>query len=92
MLVVIQGFIQRKFLNIYQVQWSADYEPYVVVHKTAPWFDPRFVGFGWNKASYIMQLDAAGYQMFVLPNAFVLHMPHPPSIEVLRYRSSPLYR
>ncbi|THD26988.1 LARG2 [Fasciola hepatica] len=82
----------RNATSLYQVQWSADYEPYLVIHRSAPLFDPRFVGFGWNKASYIMKLDAAGYQMYVLPDAFVLHLPHPPSVEVLRYRSSPLYR
>ncbi|TPP59430.1 Glycosyltransferase LARGE1 [Fasciola gigantica] len=86
----LQELIKHRWANA--VQWSADYEPYVVIHRSAPLFDPRFVGFGWNKASYIMKLDAAGYQMYVLPDAFVLHLPHPPSVEVLRYRSSSLYR
>ncbi|VDP67041.1 unnamed protein product [Echinostoma caproni] len=86
---VLQNLIKQRWSK---VQWSADYEPYVVVHRDAPKFDARFVGFGWNKASYIMSLDATGYRMFVLPDVFVLHLPHSPSVEVLRYRSSFIYR
>ncbi|XP_078197019.1 xylosyl- and glucuronyltransferase LARGE2 isoform X2 [Callithrix jacchus] len=42
----------------YSVQWVADYEPYVVVPRDCPRYDPRFVGFGWNKVAHIMELDA----------------------------------
>lgn len=42
----------------YRVQWSADYEPYVVVPRDCPRYDPRFVGFGWNKVAHIIELDA----------------------------------
>ncbi|CAL8074741.1 unnamed protein product [Calicophoron daubneyi] len=76
----------------YEVTWSADYEPYVVVSRHAVSFDQRFVGFGWNKASFIMALDALGYQFLVIPEAFIIHMPHPPGIEVFRYRNNPLYK
>ena len=41
-----------------QVPWEQDFEPYVVVHKDIPKFDSRFLGFGWNKVSHIMELDA----------------------------------
>lgn len=42
----------------YRVQWAADYEPYVVVPRDCPRYDPRFVGFGWNKVAHVMELDA----------------------------------
>jgi glycosyltransferase-like protein LARGE len=44
----------------YTVQWEADFEPYIVVSKDVPEYDQRFVGFGWNKVSHIMELDAQG--------------------------------
>lgn len=40
------------------MQWAADYEPYVVVPRDCPRYDPRFVGFGWNKVAHIIELDA----------------------------------
>lgn len=42
----------------YQVEWEADFEPYVVVRRDCPEYDRRFVGFGWNKVAHIMELDA----------------------------------
>ena len=48
-------------INLFcQVSWEADFEPYVVVHKNVTKYDERFVGFGWNKVSHIMELDAQG--------------------------------
>ena len=29
--------------------------------RSAPRYDERFLGFGWNKVSYIMELDAMGF-------------------------------
>uniref|UniRef100_H0X777 LARGE xylosyl- and glucuronyltransferase 2 n=1 Tax=Otolemur garnettii TaxID=30611 RepID=H0X777_OTOGA len=76
----------------YRVQWAADYEPYVVVPRDCPRYDPRFVGFGWNKVAHIMELDAQEYELLVLPEAFAIHLPHAPSLEISRFRSSPTYR
>uniref|UniRef100_A0A8C3YTW1 LARGE xylosyl- and glucuronyltransferase 2 n=1 Tax=Catagonus wagneri TaxID=51154 RepID=A0A8C3YTW1_9CETA len=76
----------------YRVQWAADYEPYVVVPRDCPRYDPRFVGFGWNKVAHIVELDAQEYELLVLPEAFIVHLPHAPSLEVSRFRSSPAYR
>lgn len=42
----------------YKVEWEPDFEPYVVVRRDCPEYDQRFVGFGWNKVSHIMELDA----------------------------------
>ncbi|EFO26269.1 glycosyl transferase family 8 protein [Loa loa] len=77
----------------YSVSWKADYEPYVVVRRSGlPPYDQRFVGFGWNKVSHVMLLNAAGYEFTVLPDAFVVHQPHHPSFEMVRYRSLATYR
>nr|XP_039326555.1 LARGE xylosyl- and glucuronyltransferase 2 isoform X3 [Saimiri boliviensis boliviensis] len=76
----------------YGVQWVADYEPYVVVPRDCPRYDPRFVGFGWNKVAHIVELDAQEYEFLVLPEAFTIHLPHAPSLDISRFRSSPTYR
>ncbi|XP_037086454.1 LARGE xylosyl- and glucuronyltransferase 1-like [Pollicipes pollicipes] len=77
----------------YPVKWEADFEPYVVVRKEEiPMYDLRFVGFGWNKVSHIMELHARGFQFIVLPNAFVIHMPHAPSLDIAKFRTSRQYR
>ncbi|KAK2569202.1 Xylosyl- and glucuronyltransferase LARGE1 [Acropora cervicornis] len=74
------------------VQWEEDFEPYVVVRRNVTRYDKRFVGFGWNKVSHIMELQAQGYEFVVLPSAFVVHMPHSPSFDIFKFRSSSLYR
>lgn len=76
----------------YKVEWEPDFEPYVVVRKECPEYDQRFVGFGWNKVSHIMELDAQEYDLMVLPNAFMIHMPHAPSFDISKFRSSSSYR
>nr|VZI51921.1 unnamed protein product [Spirometra erinaceieuropaei] len=76
----------------YEVKWEADFEPYVVVKKSAAKFDTRFLGFGWNKVAYTMLLDALGYRFVVLPEVFVIHLPHSPSMDVYRFRNSPFFR
>lgn len=76
----------------YTIQWEPDFEPYVVVSSKVALYDQRFVGFGWNKVSHIMELDAQGYELVVLPNAFIIHMPHAPSFDIAKFRSSSVYR
>lgn len=74
------------------MSWEPDYEPYVVVRSNVPKYDTRFVGFGWNKVSHIMELEARGYTFIVLPNAFIIHMPHAPSFDIAKFRGSSQYR
>lgn len=76
----------------YTVQWEEDFEPYVVVQRNVSRYDKRFVGFGWNKVSHIMELQAQGYEFVVLPNVFIVHVPHSPSFDIFKFRSSSLYR
>ncbi|XP_013415637.1 LARGE xylosyl- and glucuronyltransferase 1-like isoform X2 [Lingula anatina] len=82
----------RSATTPYKVSWESDFEPYVVVSTNITDYDQRFVGFGWNKVSHIMELDAQGYEFVVLPNAFIIHMPHAPSFDIAKFRSSSLYR
>nr|XP_002128775.1 LARGE xylosyl- and glucuronyltransferase 2-like [Ciona intestinalis] len=77
----------------YPVRWETNFEPYVVVKKqNLPLYDQAFIGFGWNKISHIIELDAAGYQFVVLPFGFIIHIPHAPSVDLSKFRSSPSYR
>ncbi|KAM9312623.1 xylosyl- and glucuronyltransferase LARGE1 isoform 3-T3 [Gastrophryne carolinensis] len=76
----------------YKVEWEADFEPYVVVRRNCPEYDRRFVGFGWNKVAHIMELDAQEYEFTVLPNAYMIHMPHAPSFDITKFRSNKQYR
>uniref|UniRef100_A0AAQ4Q8X9 LARGE xylosyl- and glucuronyltransferase 2 n=1 Tax=Gasterosteus aculeatus aculeatus TaxID=481459 RepID=A0AAQ4Q8X9_GASAC len=76
----------------YRVEWEADFEPYVVVRRDCPEYDQRFVGFGWNKVSHVLELDAQEFELTVLPNAFMVHMPHAPSFDISKFRSSFGYR
>ncbi|KAM8940518.1 xylosyl- and glucuronyltransferase LARGE2 [Pelodytes ibericus] len=76
----------------YHVDWAPDFEPYIVVHRDCPEYDQRFLGFGWNKVSHIMELDAKEYELVVLPNAFIVHMPHAPSFDISKFRSNENYR
>ncbi|XP_023023982.2 xylosyl- and glucuronyltransferase LARGE2s isoform X1 [Leptinotarsa decemlineata] len=76
----------------YKVKWKVDYEPYIVVRSDVVPYDERFVGFGWNKVSHIMELEAQNYEFIVLPDVFIVHKPHTPSYEIGRFRTSPAYR
>lgn len=76
----------------YKVKWAPDFEPYVIVQKNVTKYDERFMGFGWNKVSHIMELGAQGYEFVVLPNAFMIHSPHTPSLDITKYRTSKQYR
>lgn len=56
----------------YQVEWQPQFEPYVVVRRDCPLYDQRFVGFGWNKVSHIMELDAQVSMWFLNSPLLVL--------------------
>ncbi|XP_073397799.1 xylosyl- and glucuronyltransferase LARGE2 isoform X2 [Dendrobates tinctorius] len=50
----------RTATTSYRVDWAPNFEPYLVVQRDCPEYDQRFLGFGWNKVSHIMELDAKG--------------------------------
>lgn len=39
-----------------------------------------------------MELHMIGYDFVVLPNAFIVHMPHAPSFDIAKFRTSPQYK
>ena len=79
-------------LLLFMLRWMPDFEPYVVVKRDVIKYDNRFVGFGFSKVSHIMELAANEYTFVVLPNAFIVHMPHAASFDITRFRSSVVFR
>ena len=76
----------------YQVNWRKDFEPYIVAPREVARYDTRFAGFGWNKVSHIMELRFSGTSFIVLPNVFIVHYPHAPSVDIGKFRKSSVYR
>ena len=76
----------------YKIKWAPDFEPYIVAPSNVTRYDERFTGFGWNKVSHIMELNAQGYEFVVLPSVFMIHMPHSPSPDISSFRKSKHYR
>ena len=75
----------------YEIQWQRGYEPYLVtsVNITPP--DPRFVSRGSDKVSHIEEVYYKGYRFIVLPNAFLVHLPHPPSSDFVNQKANERY-
>lgn len=82
----------KKTTRPFRVHWVEHFEPYIVVHRNVTRYDERFVGFGWNKVSHVMELDAQRYEFVILPEAFIIHMPHSPSADASNFRHSKNYR
>ncbi|CAH1103883.1 unnamed protein product [Psylliodes chrysocephalus] len=82
----------RNSTKPYKVKWEVDYEPYIVVRSDVVQYDENFIGFGWNKVSHIMELEAQNYEFIVLPDVFIIHKPHTPSYDLGRFRTSSVYR
>ncbi|ELU04497.1 hypothetical protein CAPTEDRAFT_192236 [Capitella teleta] len=61
----------------YKAKWVGLYEPYVIVNTCAvPRYNKAFVGRYFDKYSHLLELYSAGYEFWVLPNVFVVHLPH----------------
>ena len=61
----------------YRIQYQSPFEPYVIGHRQSiPPYWAGFRGFGLNKASWFVELHAAGYTFEVLGHHFVVHMNH----------------
>ena len=60
----------------YEINWAYHYEPYVVVKSDVVKYNQNFMGYGWNKVSQITELKAQQYQFIVVPDNFIIHIPH----------------
>lgn len=66
---------------------SLRYEPYLVVPHldSTPPFDEGFVGYGKNKIQWLQHLRLRGFEFWVMPRAFVVHVPHRMSMSRARW-------
>eukprot|EP00667_Euglena_gracilis_P014463 EG_transcript_14988 len=61
----------------YDVRYRFWYEPYLLVNVQAvPFFDPRFVYYGFDKVTYGWLLHTLGFRFRVLADHFLVHYPH----------------
>lgn len=49
------------------------YEPFYVAGKEVPRYDERFVGYGFTRNTQVYETHAAGFEFWVLDEAFALH-------------------
>jgi len=67
--------------NMYQVKTTWNYEPYIVVSlKHVPLFDERFIVYGDDKTQWHRHLSFLGYEYWILPKSFIIHLPHKPHV------------
>ncbi|KAH7968789.1 beta-1,4-glucuronyltransferase 1 [Rhipicephalus sanguineus] len=58
----------------YRVQrYEFFYEPFYVAGKEVPRYDERFVGYGFTRNTQVYETHAAGFEFWVLDEAFALH-------------------
>ncbi len=82
----------RNTIEPYTVHYCMAYEPYIVINRKYVQYDTRFVGFGWNKVSQVMELHAQSFEFVVLPDLFLLHIWHPSSLQRKKYLTKPFQR
>lgn len=75
--------------TMYEVKYQWNFAPSFVIAKEAAShrktfaqelaFDENFVGYGWDRATLPARLAFFNFTFFVLPNEFIIHVPHKPS-------------
>ena len=60
----------------YEVDYFIKYEPYYIAKMPLPMFDWEFVDRGGNFAQQVLELHASGFRFWVLPDQFVIDIPH----------------
>lgn len=85
--VRIYSTISHSFFNFgkwsgssqpFKVQYVDDMEPYFVAPSSAPLMSDIYRGYGRDKCAYSRDIHAAGYEFYVLPEAFLLCLKDPP--------------
>jgi len=63
---------------VYRVKYYFRFEPYYVIRKipALPPLWEHFTGFGKDKASWVEEIAAAGFQLYVSPDEFLVHIQH----------------
>ncbi|KAI8975523.1 glycosyl-transferase for dystroglycan-domain-containing protein [Mycotypha africana] len=61
----------------YEVCYESQWEPYYILHRSAPLYDVRFRNQGGDKQSHALQLNAEKYRFMVLRDTFMIHRDHP---------------
>eukprot|EP00736_Rhodelphis_marinus_P003022 Rmarinus@m.19060 len=60
------------------------FNPFFIQHRAyAPYFHPLFCGYGSDRVSYLIELEQAGFEYYVLPEAWVVHMPHTAGVRTI---------
>lgn len=71
----------------YEIKWEDGFEPYIVMRTTgAPSYNEIFMGYGKDKISQIMEVTAMGNTFLVLPDTYIIHLPHAVSFDSQRFR------
>lgn len=60
----------------YLAVYENHYEPFFVVSTAKASYDPRFKGYGFDKASHAYALSREQFEFFVLPSSFIVHRDH----------------
>ncbi|CEP11405.1 hypothetical protein [Parasitella parasitica] len=60
----------------YEVCFESQWEPYYVLHRSAPLYDARFKNQGGDKQSHALHLNAERYRFMVLREVFMIHKDH----------------
>ncbi|RCH92298.1 Glycosyltransferase-like 1B [Rhizopus azygosporus] len=60
----------------YEVCYESQWEPYYVLHRSAPLYDVRFRNQGGDKQSHALHLNAEKYRFMVLREVFMVHRDH----------------
>ena len=81
----------KKATQPYEIQWQPGFEPYLVASVNITPFDPRFVGRGDNKVSHAEDLYYQRYKFYVVPEGFIIHLPHSPSKDSVNQKASERY-
>lgn len=91
LLVKVNQFNQNKLLFIVNCILTHFY--FIFFRKNSlPQFNEAFEGYGMNKVTHVMELFASGFKFLVLPDGWLIHMPHKTSLNSIEFLQSPIER
>ncbi|KAF2076969.1 hypothetical protein CYY_001745 [Polysphondylium violaceum] len=62
----------------YSIDYEYTYEPYLFLFKkNLPLYHETFIGYGNDKTSFTLELEASKFKFVVLSNSFIVHQSHP---------------